>query len=122
MYVLRIATFAHGMRKVDQVMRIISQDKEFDLPYEETTIRALTNGTIAAFSLVNLESNSFIIMAEYSTKEKAIKAMEMCRHEYGKVFSFKGGVIPITGVMTQSVLFTYPKLFQFPKEEEVENE
>lgn len=65
-------------------MRIISQDKEFDLPYEETTIRALTNGTIAAFSLVNLESNAFIIMAEYSTKEKAIKAMEMCRHEYGK--------------------------------------
>ena len=42
-------------------MRIISQDKEFDLPYEETTIRALTNGTIAAFSLVNLESNDFII-------------------------------------------------------------
>lgn len=103
-------------------MRIISQDKEFDLPYEETTIRALTNGTIAAFSLVNLESNAFIIMAEYSTKVKAIKAMEMCRHEYGKVFSFKGGVIPITGVMTQSVLFTYPKLFQFPKEEEVEDE
>lgn len=103
-------------------MRIISQDKEFDLPYEETTIRALTNGTIAAFSLVNLESNAFIIMAEYSTKVKAIKAMEMCRHEYGKVFSFKGGVIPITGVMTQSVLFTYPKVFQFPKEEDVKNE
>lgn len=25
-------------------MRIISQDKEFDLPYEETTLRAFTNG------------------------------------------------------------------------------
>lgn len=100
-------------------MRIISQDKEFDLPYEETTIRAFDNGTVAAFPLTDLESNAFIIMAEYSTKEKAIKAMEMCRHEYCKVFSVQGGVIPITGVMTQSGIFTYPKVFQFPKEEEV---
>lgn len=100
-------------------MRIISQDKEFDLPYEETTLQVFTNGTVAAFSSTDLESDAFITMAKYSTKEKAIKAMEMCRHEYGKVFSFKGGVIPITGVMTQSVLFTYPKVFQFPKEEEV---
>ena len=103
-------------------MRIISQDKEFDLPYEETTIRAFDNGEIGAFSLNDLESNDFVVMAKYSTEEKAIKAMEMCRNEYCKVFSFKGGVIPITGVMTQSVLFTYPKLFQFPKEEEVEDE
>lgn len=100
-------------------MRIISQDKEFDLPYEETTIQVFGNGTIAAFSLTDLGNYDFITMAKYSTKEKAIKAMEMCRHEYGKVFSFNGGVIPITGVMTQSVLFTYPKVFQFPKEEEV---
>lgn len=103
-------------------MRIISQDKEFDLPYEETTIRALDNGTVAAFPLTGLESDAFITMAKYSAGEKAIKAMEMCRHEYGKVFSFKGGVIPITGVMTQSVLFTYPKVFQFPKEEEIKDE
>lgn len=59
-------------------MRIISQDKEFDLPYEETTIRALDNGTVAAFPLTGLESNAFITMAEYSTKEKAIKAKWRC--------------------------------------------
>ena len=67
-------------------MRIISQDKEFDLPYEETTLQVFPNGTIAAFSLTDLESDAFITMAEYSTKEKAIKAMEMCRQEYGKYF------------------------------------
>lgn len=100
-------------------MRIISQDKESDLPYEETTIQAFEDGTVAAFPLTDLESNAFITMAKYSTKEKAIKAMEMCRHEYCKVFSVQGGVIPITGVMTQSGIFTYPKVFQFPKEEEV---
>nr|DAE90057.1 MAG TPA: hypothetical protein [Caudoviricetes sp.] len=103
-------------------MRIISQDKEFDLPYEETTIRAFNNGTVAAFSLTDLESNAFIIMAEYSTEEKAIKAMEMCRQEYGKYFGIQGGISPITGAVTQPGIFTYPKVFQFPKEEEVENE
>ena len=103
-------------------MRIISQDKEFDLPYEETTIRAFDNGTVAAFLLVGLESNDFITMAEYSTEEKAIKAMEMCRQEYGKYFSVQGGVSPITGIVTQPGIFTYPKVFQFPKEEEAEDE
>lgn len=103
-------------------MRIISQDEEFDLPYEETTIRVLTNGTVVAFSLTDLESDGFIVMAKYSTKEKAIKAMEMCRQEYGKYFRVQGGVIQITGVVTQPGIFTYPKVFQFPKEEEVEDE
>ena len=100
-------------------MRIISQDKEFDLPYEETTLQVFPNGTIAAFSLTDLESDAFITIAKYSTEEKAIKAMEMCRQEYGKYFSVQGGVSPITGVMTQSGIFTYTKVFQFPKEEEV---
>lgn len=105
MYVLRIATFAHGMQKVDQVMRIISQDKEFDLPYKETTIRAFDNGEIGAFSLIDLESNDFIVMAKYSTKEKAIKAMEMCREYYDSIFFEPNS-----------------EIFQFPAEEEVEDE
>lgn len=100
-------------------MRIISQDKEFDLPYEETTLRAFDNGEIGAFSLNDLESNDFVVMAKYSTKEKAIKAMEMCRQEYGKYYSVQGGVSPITCAVTQPGIFTYPKVFQFPKEEEV---
>mgnify|MGYP000844528068 FL=1 len=103
-------------------MRIISQDKESDLPYEETTIQAFEDGTVAAFSLTDLESAASITMAEYSTKEKAIKAMEMCRQEYGKYFGTQGGISPISGAVTQPGIFTYPKVFQFPKEEEVENE
>ena len=103
-------------------MRIISQNGEFDLPYEETTLRAFANGEIGAFSLIDLGSNDYIVMAKYSTKEKAIKAMEMCRQEYGKYFRDQGGVIQITGVVTQPGIFTYPKVFQFPKEDEVEDE
>lgn len=84
-------------------MRIISQDKEFDLPYEETTIQAFDNGTVAAFSLTDLESDVFITMAKYSTEEKAIKAMKMCREYYDSIF-----------FEPQS------EIFQFPEEEEVE--
>lgn len=86
-------------------MRIISQDKEFDLPYEETTIQVLTNRTVAAFPLADLESNAFIVMAKYSTKEKAIKAMEMCREYYDSIFFEPNS-----------------EIFQFPAEEEVEDE
>lgn len=86
-------------------MRIISQDKELDLPYKETTLRAFDNGTVAAFPLTDLESNAFIIMAKYSTKEKAIKAMEMCREYYDSIFFEPNS-----------------EIFQFPAEEEVEDE
>lgn len=86
-------------------MRIISQDKEFDLPYKETTLRAFDNGEIGAFSLIDLESNDFIVMAKYSTKEKAIKAMEMRREYYDSIFFEPNS-----------------EIFQFPAEEEVEDE
>lgn len=86
-------------------MRIISQDKEFDLPYEETTIQVFGNGTIAAFSLTDLGNDDFITMAKYSTKEKAIKAMEMCREYYDSIFFEPNS-----------------EIFQFPAEEEVKDE
>ena len=78
MYALRIAICVHGIRKVELVMRIISQDKKFDLPYGETTLQALGDGRVIAFSLSDLLSDAFMIMAKYSTEEKGIKAMEMC--------------------------------------------
>lgn len=103
-------------------MRIISQDKEFDLPYEETTIQAFENGTVAAFSLTDLESAAFITMAEYSTKEKAIKAMEMCREKYLSRMELEGGYDVFNGCYVQPNYWVLPKVFQFPKEEEVEGE
>ena len=60
------------------------------------------------------------VLGAYSTEEKAIKAMEMYRQEYGKYYSVEGGISAITGAVTQPGIFTYPKVFQFPKDEEVE--
>lgn len=101
-------------------MRIISQDEEFDLPYEETTIRVLTNGTVVAFSLTDLESDGFIVMAKYSTEEKAINAMEMCREKYLSRMELGGGYDIVNKCYVQPNYWVLPKVFQFPKEEEVE--
>lgn len=104
-------------------MRIISQDKEFDLPYEETTLQVFPNGTIAAFSLTDLESDAFITMAKYFTKEKAIKAMEMCREQYAQceinkhltqkvADNLEGVSITFAGEVRNQLADKY--LFQFP--------
>ena len=101
-------------------MRIISQDKEFDLPYEKTTLQVFTNGTVAAFSLTELDSDSFITMAKYSNEEKAIKAMEMCKERYLSRMELDGGYDIVNGCYVQPNYWVLPKVFQFPTDEEVE--
>ena len=94
-------------------MRIVSQCGQADFPYERTYILSDRENVKAV-----CDGKSYVI-GRYSTHEKAIKAMEMCRQEYGKYFRVQGGVIQITGVVTQPGTFTYPKVFQFPTDEEV---
>lgn len=85
-------------------MRIISQDGIFDLPYEQAVV---------AYPLSDLESSDYIELASYSTEDKAIKAMEMCREEWTKVCGVGGGL------HTQPAILTWPKAFRFPADEEV---
>lgn len=100
-------------------MRIISQDEEFDLPYEETTIHAFSDGKVIAYSLNDLGNNDFITMAKYSTKEKAIKAMEMCREKYLSRMELDGGYDTVNGCYVQSNYWVLPKVFQFPADDEI---
>ena len=100
-------------------MRIISQDKEFDLPYGETTLQALGDGRVIAFSLSDLLSDAFMIMAKYSTEEKGIKAMEMCRKKYLTRLEPDGGYDIVKGYYVNPNYWVLPKVFQFPAEEEV---
>ena len=80
-------------------MRIISQDKCYDMPYEQTM---LTNiGTkIYADNLAVKE----LCVAKYSTEEKAEKAMEMCRNRYALCKTRNHGMNSLT--MTMSFLRT----------------
>lgn len=100
-------------------MRIISQGKEFDLPYKETTLQAFSNGTVIAFSLTDLVSDNFITMAKYSTEEKAIKAMEMCREKYLSRMELDVGYDAVNGCYVQPNYWVLPKVFQFPADDEI---
>ena len=95
-------------------MRIVSQDGCCDLPYEQTVV--LIEETHILVRTMEYED---LRIASYSTEEKAIKAMEMCRVEYGKYYSVSGGTNAFTGATIQPGVFTYPKVFQFPTDEEV---
>lgn len=59
-------------------MRIISQNGEVDFPYEQfvVAIDATTKTSILAFP-ASVADDTYFNLAEYSTKEKAAKAMEM---------------------------------------------
>ena len=88
-------------------MRVISQDGAIDVPYEISSL-IMASGKYedvehAAIYCRNSSTAMGTKMAEYSSKEKTKKAMEMLREEYQKYASQN-----------------YMKVFQFPAEEELE--
>lgn len=94
-------------------MRVISQDGTIDVPYELTSIQLVSKTTIVAQgSYFGSGNDNFATIAEYSTEEKAQKAMEMLRKKYCKY----------TKAICQSycTLFDNPKVFRFPADEDVE--
>ena len=62
-------------------MRIVSQNGIYDLPYEKAIISCVEfcGGKCEIRARVNGEDGT---IAEYSTKDKALKAMEMLRRQY----------------------------------------
>ena len=91
-------------------MRIISQGGIVDLPYEQISISIDCDDerTIIAYAV---SSGTIWELAEYSKKEKAEKAMEMLRTEYGNYKQAKSSEYYFA--------FNYPKVFRFPQDSEV---
>lgn len=96
-------------------MRIISQDGTIDVTYENADLER--KGTIISVWTLDNVYGSF---ASYSTEEKAIKAMEMCREKYLSRMELGGGYDIVNKCYVQPNYWVLPKVFQFPKEEEVE--
>lgn len=105
-------------------MRIISQDGTIDVPYEHTTL--IKEGTEIYLSSIKLRDT---LIAKYSTEEKAIKAMEMCRNRYAWCKTRNNGMNSLTMAMSfrrtdeiEQLLETFAEknIFQFPADEEVE--
>ena len=98
-------------------MRLISQDGKFDIPYDEIVVELFNECVVGRLKEY---IGGDIILGSYSTEEKAEKAMEMLREEYGKHFFGQGGAMATANFYVPPFAFIPPKVFQFPKDEDVE--
>ena len=121
-------------------MRVISQDGTIDMPYEEVIIQRFKSRIyFLNKNLTGVESLSDDMqIAEYSTEEKAVKAMEMLREAYvgmpivmqnvdisddvAKEFERlkKCCVMVQTENQPSKVDFINNAVFQFPQDDEIE--
>ena len=99
-------------------MRIISQDGCYDISYEQAVVACLDR-TVVAYPLNDSESSDYIQLASYSTEEKAIKAMEMCREKYLSRMELDGGYDIVHKCYVQPNYWVLPKVFQFPADDEI---
>ena len=103
-------------------MRVISQDGPMDVPYEQFIFYiAADNSIIATRDFEGYPDSLFSgRIAEYSSREKVLKAMEMLRTTYLSRMELEGGYDQINGCYVQPNFWVLPKVFQFPKNEEIE--
>ena len=125
-------------------MRVISQDGTMDVPYEISSfsmaVGEYENVEHAVIFCYNYSTSMGTKMAEYGSKEKAKKSMEMLRKAYaGNVVMFQNveptdelkEMLKIHGIETiYAILDNQPQeikfenhqnfYFQFPTEEELE--
>ena len=117
-------------------MRLVSQNGEFDVPYEIASL-SRTGNIIRAY--IPMVGEKGTVMAHYSTEEKAEKAMEMLHNtytgaffaqnieitediekEFMKMASTKGFGIIKTMVNSPDIKFEPANIaFRFPKDDEV---
>ena len=105
-------------------MRVISQDGTIDVPYDYFSL-SMSSGKykdveVAYIYCHNLSSPNGTKLAEYSTKEKALKAMEMLRDTYLSRMELDGGYDAVNGCYVQPNYWVLPKVFQFPQDDEIE--
>lgn len=105
-------------------MRVISQDGTIDIPYDYFSL-IIANGKyedveVACIYCHNLSSPKGTKLAEYSRKEKAENAMKMLRDAYLSRMELDGGYDAVNGCYVQPNFWVLPKVFQFPKDEDVE--
>lgn len=120
-------------------MRVISQDGTKDFPYDRSSV-SIYAGCINERIYVRMHLCRYddsVDVADYSTKAKAIKAMEMLREAYAgkpklnvdeipnltpQEFGEKLGIgdILLCDKVNADVSFSSNYYFQFPKDDEVE--
>lgn len=113
-------------------MRIISQNGLLDAPYELLAISPYSKNMatiVGTFPGNDLgKGDRVYVLANYSTEEKAIKAMEMCREKYAQSELNKDMIQKVADTLSKisvSVIDDVRKqlaekyLFQFPADDEI---
>nr|DAI71138.1 MAG TPA: hypothetical protein [Bacteriophage sp.] len=113
-------------------MRIISQSGSLDVPYELLAISPYSKNMatiVGTFPGNDIgKGDRVYILGEYSTEEKAIKAMEMCREQYAQSELNKDMIQKVADTLSKisvSVIDDVRKqlaekyLFQFPADDEI---
>lgn len=101
-------------------MRVISQHGNVDLPYEQIVV------CHAMESVVALHNGEKYVLGEYSSKEKAYKAMEMLRKVYENNVFYHCTANSKRFEEVQRVLSeeqfrkATTEYFQFPQDDEIE--
>lgn len=103
-------------------MRVISQDGMLDYPYDNSLVflneNSLSNDFYVKIHLCG--APEIEIIAKYSSREKAVKAMEMLREKYESRMELDGGYDIVHKCYVQPNFWVLPKVFQFPQDEEIE--
>lgn len=113
-------------------MRVISQNGTMDFPYDNSLV-FLHESCIKGNTCVEIQlcgDTEIDIVAEYSTEEKAVKAMEMLRGRYGKLEVMKVIASGTAEYMEKSLstnemieqhnAYCDMNVFQFPQDDEIE--
>ena len=108
-------------------MRVISQDGTIDMPYEQVIIQRFESKIyFLNKNLTGVEPlNDDMQIAEYSTEEKARKAMEMLRERHtDNVFcrediQYKAEIMLDEGLDIVREMMMKCEYFRFPKDDEV---
>ena len=105
-------------------MRVISQNGNYDFPYEHIVVRNEMEYVMA------VHKEKEYVLVKYSSDDKAIKAMEMLREQYGKLEVMKVRASGTAEYMekshtTDEMIKHYNtycdmNVFQFPQDDEIE--
>lgn len=105
-------------------MKVISQHGNVDLPYEQIVV------CLAMESVIALYNGEKYVLGEYSSKEKAYKAMEMLREQYSRIRIIKALASGACEYMEKSLKpeefkdifeeYINMEVFQFPQDDEIE--
>jgi hypothetical protein len=94
-------------------MRLISQNGMIDVPYDKVILGICDQNNKQKYAIYSYQENPRpLFLATYSTKDKALKVMEMLRKRYLDYFEVNLGTFWYSN--------DHPKVFQFPEDEELE--